>query len=120
MGGGVDSVDHRFRPKLVRVVFIWKGSWCGDGTYPPRVARALRTAGYDFHTVKDGVDPGDKHFSSPVCLCCRCMEEFLIRGCDVIVTGWLWLCEYQVGVYTPWGAVSTRGANAFVDGLLEL
>ena len=48
------------------------------------------------------------------------MEEFLIRGCDVIVTGWLWLYEYQVGVYTPWGAVSTRGANAFVDGLLEL
>ena len=35
-------------------------------------------------------------------------EEFLIRGPDIILAGWRWLYEPQVGVSTPCGAVSTR------------
>ena len=31
------------------------------------------------------------------------MEEFLIRGWVLIVPGWRWLYENQVGVSTPWG-----------------
>ena len=40
-------------------------------TYPPQVALALRTPGWDlassqwgwgFHTVRGGIDPGDHHF----------------------------------------------------------
>ena len=43
------------------------------------------------------------------CWICRCMEVFLIRGSDnIILPGWRWLYECQVGGSTPWGAVSTR------------
>ena len=34
----------------------------GMGSYPPRVSLALRTPGWGFHTVGDGVDPGDHRF----------------------------------------------------------
>ena len=39
------------------------------------------------------------------------MQAFLIRGKEFILTGWRWLYEPQVGVSTPWEAVSTRGAR---------
>ena len=32
------------------------------GYYPPRVALALRTPGWGFHTVLGGIDPGDHRF----------------------------------------------------------
>ena len=44
----------------------------------------------------------------------------MIRGWDLILTGWRWLHEPQVGVSTPWGAASARGITVFVPGLLEL
>ena len=44
----------------------------------------------------------------------------MIRGWDLILTGWRWLHELQVGVSTPSGAVSVRGVIVFVPGLLEL
>ena len=47
-------------------------------------------------------------------------EEFLIRGPDIILAGWRWLYEPQVGVFTPGGAVHTRRTTVFVSGLLEL
>ena len=34
----------------------------GIGRHPPRVAMALRTSRWDFHTVRDGIDPGDYRF----------------------------------------------------------
>ena len=39
------------------------------------------------------------------------MEGFLIQGRDLILTGWRWLHEPQVGVSTPWGALSTGGVT---------
>ena len=44
----------------------------------------------------------------------------MIRGWDFILTGWRWLHEPEVGVPTPWGAVSIRGITVFVLGLSEL
>ena len=32
----------------------------GMGRYPPRVAQALRTPGWSLHTVRGGIDPGDR------------------------------------------------------------
>ena len=34
----------------------------GIGTYLPRVALALRTPGWGFHTVRGGIDPGNHRF----------------------------------------------------------
>ena len=31
----------------------------GTGHFPPRVALALQTPGWEFHTVRGGIDPGD-------------------------------------------------------------
>ena len=38
------------------------------------------------------------------------MEGFMILGWDLILSGWRWLYESQVGVSTTCGAVSTRGS----------
>ena len=48
------------------------------------------------------------------------MDGFLIQGWDLILTGWRWLHEPQVGVCTLCGAVSTRETTVLVPGLLEL
>ena len=48
------------------------------------------------------------------------VEGFLIRGWDLILDRWRWLHEPQVGILTPWGAVSARVGTVFVHGLLEL
>ena len=34
----------------------------GRGLYPPRLALALRTPGWGFHTVRGGIDPGERRF----------------------------------------------------------
>ena len=34
----------------------------GMETYPPRVALALRTPGWGFHTLRGGIDRGDNRF----------------------------------------------------------
>ena len=44
------------------------------------------------------------------------MEGFLVRGCELILPGWRWLYESQVAVFTPFGAVLTRGTAVFVTG----
>ena len=41
-------------------------------------------------------------------------------GMGLILPGWRWVCEPQVGVSTPYWAVSTLGTTIFVPGLLEL
>ena len=69
--------------------------------YPPRVALALRTPGWGFHTVQGSTGPGGAPFSPPVCWSCTCMEGFLIQGWGVILPGGRWLYEPQVGVYRP-------------------
>ena len=61
--GGIDPGDHRFRPRFVGIVDVWKDfSDSGMGPYPPRVALALQTPGWGFHTVLGGIDPGDHCF----------------------------------------------------------
>ena len=44
----------------------------------------------------------------------------MIRRWVLILTGWRWLHEPQLGVSTSSGAVSVRGITFFVPGLLEL
>ena len=44
----------------------------------------------------------------------------MIRGWDLIFTGWRWPYEPQAGVSTSSGAVSTRGTTVFIPGLLKL
>ena len=34
----------------------------GMGSYPPRVALAVQTPGWGFHTVQDGIESGDHRF----------------------------------------------------------
>ena len=65
-------------------------------------------------------EPGEPPLFSPFCWSCRCKEGFLIRGWDLILTGWRCLYEPQLGVSTPSGAVSTMGTSVFIPGLLKL
>ena len=48
------------------------------------------------------------------------LDGFIIRGWDVVFTGWRCLDEPHVGVSTSWGAVSARENTVFVLGVLEL
>ena len=48
------------------------------------------------------------------------MKGFVTWGCHLILSVLRWLNEFQVEVYTPYGAVSTRGTMIFLPGLLEL
>ena len=68
MRDGVDPGDHRFRPRVARVVHVWNDFDPGMGPYPPRGALALytntvqstvRQGSWGFHTVRGGFDPGD-------------------------------------------------------------
>ena len=62
VGGGTDQGDHRFRPRFVGVVDVWKISDQGMGYYPPRVALALRISDWGFDTMGAGIDSGDHRF----------------------------------------------------------
>ena len=48
------------------------------------------------------------------------MEGFMIRGWDLILPGWHWLCEPRFRASTPCRAVLIRGTTVIVPGLLEL
>ena len=64
MRGDIDSGDHRFRPRRF-VGFVEMYGRIHDpgmGPYPHRVALAPRAPGWDFHTVRGGIDPGDNRF----------------------------------------------------------
>ena len=67
-----------------------------------------------------GYRPGGPQFSSPVCWRCTCKDGFMVQGWDLILPGWRWLHEPQVGVSASCVAVSTRGATVFVPGLIAL
>ena len=47
--------------------------------------------GWDFHTVRGGIDPRDLRFHPRVVRVVDPMEEFLIRGWDPILPGVRWL-----------------------------
>ena len=118
--GVIDSGDHRFRPRLVECVYLWMDSLSGGGTLssPGGVASTNPTLGFPHRGGR--YRPERTPFLFSVCWSYRCMEGFLILGWGVIFTGWRWLHERQVGVSIPSGAVSTRGTNVLVPGLLTL
>ena len=92
----------------------------GMGSYPPRVALALRTPSGGFHTVGAVSTWGTTVFVPGLLERCRCMEGVLVWEWGLFLPGWRWLYEFQVGVSTPWESVSTRGTTVFVPGLLDL
>ena len=73
--------------------------------------------------------PGGSSFSSPSGWSCRCMEGSLMRGWELILPEVCWLHVRSpanqrsaggTGVFTPCGAISTRGIYVFVPRLSEL
>ena len=48
------------------------------------------------------------------------MEGYIIWRWHLILPGCRWLLALRVGVYTPCGAMLTRGITVFVPGLLDL
>ena len=48
------------------------------------------------------------------------MKGFMIVGWDLILSGWSWPYQPQVGVSKPCLTVSTRDTTVFVPGLLQL
>ena len=47
------------------------------------------------------------------------MEGFMIRDRHLILPGWRWLSEPEVGVATPRGAEPARRTAVLVPGLLD-
>ena len=102
----------------------------GMGPYPPRLYELQLGAS----TPCRAASTRGTTVSVPGLLSCGCMERFRIRGLDLILSGWRWLYESEpinnkpvgigfpqhVGVFTPYGAVSTRETTVFVPGLMEL
>ena len=84
----------------------------GTSSYEPQVGEFPHLAGPN--------RPRTPPFSSPFCWSCRCIGRFLIRGWDLVLLGWRWLYEPQIGGSTPCRALSTQGGTVFVPGLLEL
>ena len=84
MRGGIDPGEHRFRPRVVGVVYAWRIPNPGMGFHPRRVRRGPRRCpegrlsqragsmspsqsttsgwGWGFHTVRGGTDPGHHCF----------------------------------------------------------
>ena len=133
MRGGIDPENHRFRPRFVRAVDLWKDFKSRHGTlFCPGGAGstnpgqyAIRQWAWGFRTVRGGIDPWSIRFRIRFVWSCRFMEGFLIRERGVILPGWRWLYVPQVGGFdavwgTPYGAVSARGITVFVPRILEL
>ena len=58
--GAVSTLETTvFVPGLSELQIYGNISDPGMRHYPPRVALALRTPGWGFHTVRSGVDPGE-------------------------------------------------------------
>ena len=91
---GMDPGEHRFCPRFVGVVDVWKNFQTGAGSCPPPVTLvsyerpSLPSIGrrdWGFHTVRGDIDLGGAPFSSPGCQSCRCMKGFPNRGWDLIL-----------------------------------
>ena len=95
--GGIDPGGHRYRARVVGVVYMWGGLRYGDGNIssPGRRICPLpwwacillgwrwlyevqpisdQPTGLGFHTVPGRYHPGGFSFSFPGCRSCRCME----------------------------------------------
>ena len=113
MRGGIDPGDNHVRPQYVGVVDVWRDLPSEDCT--------LSSPGVDgptnwgFHTVRDDIDSGDQCFRPRLVEFCRYPEGFMIRGWDLILTGWRWLHEPQVRVSTPWRGRYRPGGSPFLS-----
>ena len=81
------------------------------GPHLPQVRRI--EWGWGSHTAQGGIDPGDHRFRSWfVSAVDRCMEGFIIRGRDLILSGWRWLHQPQPisdKSLWAWGSHTVRG-----------
>ena len=91
--GAVSTLETTvFVPGLSELQIYGNISDPGMRHYPPRVALALRTPGWGFHTVRSGVDSGDRRFRPRfVRVVYTCIEIFFMRVWDHILPGWCWL-----------------------------
>ena len=62
MRGSIDRGDHRFRPRFVRGVDVWKDSSSRDGTLSSPGGAGPINPGLVFDTVRGGMDPEDRRF----------------------------------------------------------
>ena len=65
---------HHFRPRFVGVVDL------GIGPYLPRVALALRSPVWGFHTVRGGIDAEDHGFRPQFAGVVRVWQDFRSEG----------------------------------------
>ena len=92
----------------------------GMGPCPPRVALAIRTSDWGFHTVQGVIDPGGHRFRPRFVGVVDMRKGFWSRDGILFRPGWRELYESQVWVSMPRGALSTRRTTVFVHSLLEL
>ena len=92
----------RFHPHVMELQMYGRISDSGMGPCPHWLALAPRTLANQQSASGVGVPHrarryrhGGLSFSSPVCYGCRCLEGFVIRGCDTVLPGWRWLHEPQ-------------------------
>ena len=77
--GGIDPGDHRFRPRSVTSIDVWKDLWSGDGILSSPSGAGSTNPLLGFPHRGGRYRPGRPPFSSPGGWSCRCMEGFLIR-----------------------------------------
>ena len=102
MWSGIDRGDHRFRPRFVGVVHVWKDFGSGNGNLSPRAAELDepqpiidQPVGLGFpHRARRYV-PGGSLYSSLVRRSVRAMEGLSTRGWGYFLPGWRWLHEIQ-------------------------
>ena len=115
-GGGFPHRAGRYRPWGPSSSFpvCWNYRFTegflirGMGSYPSRVTLAPHIPDWGFHTVGDGIDPRGHRFRPRFAGVAHILEGFLVWGCDLILSGWRWLYEPQIGVSTPCRVVSTK------------
>ena len=116
-------------------------SGCGGTSTLPEEQRSPRAgyrsasrstisqSGLSFRTLRGGVDPGGHHIRPRGCPTCACMERFLIRRWETILTGVYWLYVRSPTnkrkasaslISTPCCAVLKPGITVSVPRLSEL
>ena len=94
--GGIDPGYHRFRPRVVGVVYLWKDLLTGDITLSSQGGAGFilepqpisdGPMGLRFPHRTGRCRPGGSPFSYPDCRSCKCMDGFLNRGWGTILPG---------------------------------
>ena len=148
--GGIDPGGHRFRPRVVGVVEIWKDFLSVDGTLSSPGCADFKykrqpisdwLVGLGFPHRAERYRPGGSALLSPGCWSCSDIEGFLIRGWNLSSPGAAepWCCREgqlspRAGSMSPIQSATSQwvlgfqilrggidpGDSVFVPGLLEL